>query len=182
MVPANTQLPLIPVTDLELVIYFYNLVSRPMVALRLYARGWGPARITNALNKYRKPDPPYLRNTCTVKCNTAFRRGKEMYGEDWHEANHEKFQHVDDCDATDILYDSIKGNDLCDPDLLEVANGLVEYPDDVELGPLTKCIRYCVENGIHCPVSRAHELAMGLEGGEMPEEFLVKVKTEFDHE
>jgi hypothetical protein len=81
--PVYVQMPLLPVTDSELIVYFFQSLSRPIVSLRLYARRWGPAAISDTLNEHRDIHPPYLRNTMSVKCTTALKKGRTLYGEDW---------------------------------------------------------------------------------------------------
>jgi hypothetical protein len=100
------QMPLVPLTDTEIIVYFFNSLTRPIVSLRLYARGWGPTNICDALNSHRNIVPEYLRNTCSVKCTTAIKKGKEKYGEEWETTNRLIFEDLVNCrddKATDMI-------------------------------------------------------------------------------
>jgi hypothetical protein len=97
--PSNAMIPFLPLTDTEIIVYFFNSLCRPIVSLRLYARGWGPAAISDAINSHRVVKPAYLRNTCSVKCTTAIKKGIEKYGEEWDVVTRAKFQVKDMTDG-----------------------------------------------------------------------------------
>ena len=84
-----------PLTDAELIVYFFQSLTRPIVSLRLYARKWGPAGICDLLNEHRDIEPPYLRNTMSVKCTTALKKGRITYGEEWEDKHRRLFADAD---------------------------------------------------------------------------------------
>jgi hypothetical protein len=118
--PIYAQLPLLPLTDTEIIVYFFNSLCRPIVSLRLYARGWGPAAISDTINAHRIVVPGYLRNTCSVKCTTAIKKGNEKYGARW-EAN-----------ARAILENKATTDDKA-TDLIRLGDDEVAYAVDFEL-------------------------------------------------
>ena len=169
--PIYTQVPVVPLTDTEIVVYFFNSLSRPHVSIRLYIRGWGPAKIVEVLNAHREIDPPYLRNTCSVKCTTAQRRGITNYGIKWDEEMREAFRLAgnDDKKATRLL--KIKEDECEEPvdiDVLDLLNGLKGHPEE-DAGIFTDCVRWCEERQQSWPVSEIHKLALALEAGVEPE-------------
>ena len=194
MAPATTQLPQMPLTNVEVIAYFFNSLSRPMVALRLYAQNEGPASITSILNEHRNTKPPYLRNTCSVKCVTAIRRGKELYGPQWESEYRELFENamkMDDKEAgllraTELIRipeDESEG--ATDIDVLELLNGLSQHPKENEgRGWFTVCVAYCEENHLHWPLSEIHVLAAELHAGRRPQDYRGKPddSMEFDTE
>ena len=171
--PTFTIVPAIPLTDKELVVFFFNAVSRPVVAIRLYERNWGPARICDTLNEHRAISPPYLRNTCGVKCVTAIKRGNEKWGPGWDVELRELFHDGDDNAATDaIRVQEDECDEPLDIDILELLNGLAKWPENDEHGTgagiFTKCVQYCAERHLHWRLSSIHRLALALEAGREP--------------
>jgi hypothetical protein len=181
MAPATTQLPQMPLTNVEVIAYFFNSLSRPMVALRLYAQNEGPASITGILNQHRNTKPPYLRNTCSVKCVTAIRRGKELYGPEWegkYRALFEDAMEMEDKDtglmkATELIrIPDEESEDATDIDVLELLNGLSQHPKENEgRGSFTACVEYCEANRLHWPLSEIHVLAAELHAGRRPQAY-----------
>jgi hypothetical protein len=172
--PIFTQLPAVPLTDKEIVVYFFNSLSRPIVAIRLYERGWGPARICDTLNAHRAIEPPYLRNTCSVKCITAIRRGLDKWGAEWNEQLRDLLRDADDATATDALrINDDESDEVFDIDVLQLLNGLVQHPDHqdedgVGAGIFTECVKYCAERQVAWPLSKIHALALALQEGREP--------------
>ncbi|KAJ4317463.1 hypothetical protein N0V94_004922 [Neodidymelliopsis sp. IMI 364377] len=166
--PSHTQLPLVPITDVELIVYFFNSLSRPVVSLRLYARGWGPASIVQALNEHRAIDPPYLRNTCSVKCTTAMKNGKKMFGENWEVPFRAAIAGADDGRATDMIRvpDDEKSVDYY---MRALCTNLKQHPSGESAGIFTQCVKYCVENDASYTLSNVHKLAIALQTGNAPE-------------
>jgi hypothetical protein len=170
-----------PLTNVEVIAYFFNSLSRPMVALRLYAQNEGPASITSILNEHRNTKPPYLRNTCSVKCVTAIRRGKELYGPQWegeYRALFENAMKIDDKEAgllkaTELIrIPEEESEDATDIDVLELLNGLSQHPKEGEgRGWFTVCVAYCEENRLHWPLSEIHVLAAELHAGRRPQAY-----------
>ena len=157
-------IPLLPLTDVEIVVYFFNTISRPPVALRLYSRQWGPANISDILNEYREIEPPYLRNTCSVKCTTALKNGRKTYGTQWEEDLKAVFSVVDDFKATDLIRNT--ANDLAtDYELRSLCLKLKKHPSDKAAGIFTRCVKYCQETQATYTLSNAHELAAALTDG-----------------
>ncbi|KAF2744407.1 hypothetical protein M011DRAFT_172580 [Sporormia fimetaria CBS 119925] len=175
---AMTVIPKVPLTEKEISVFFFNSLSRPVVANRLYARGWGPAKITDALNLHLGLDPPYLRNTCSVKCTTAFRRGKEKYGDDYEAQIRQTFRKATLAEATRLIeIQEDEGYQPCDIDILDLSKNIKRYPtlqdkaDDCELqySIFTRCVMYCQRTGTSCLLSEVHKLARKLEGPSTPE-------------
>jgi hypothetical protein len=169
--PANVQVPLLPLTDTEIIVYFFNSLCRPIVSLRLYARGWGPAAISDAINSHRILNPEYLRNTCSVKCTTAIKKGVERYGEDWDIVNRAIFQSegMTNDKATDLI--KIRDGEfdhVADWDLRNLCTGLRKYPGEEDGGIFTRCVQYCQENNAPYFLSNVWELAQDLIAGRMP--------------
>jgi hypothetical protein len=160
-----------PLTDTEIVVYFFNSLCRPIVSLRLYARGWGPAAISDTINRYREISPPYLRNTCSVKCTTAIKKGIEKYGREWEEANRTVLQDqaLSLENATDMIRLGADEVHLArDYDLRDLCNGLREHPSDEAGGLFTRCVKYCQENNVGYKLSDVCNLAADLDAGRTP--------------
>lgn len=127
------------------------------------------------LNAHRVIEPPYLRNTCSVKCITAQRRGTDRFGEGWIEEARKDFRDADDVRATELL--AIEDDECEEPidiDVLDLLNGLRKHPDEredaaTESGIFTRCVRYCAEKNHRWRISRIHELAQMLDAGDTPE-------------
>jgi len=177
--PVGVQIPLVPLTDAELIVFFFNCLQRPIVALRLYARNWGPAEITRVLNEHRdiRPDG-YQRNTCSVKCTTAIRRGRERYGSQWESHWRQVFLDADDADATDAirLKETEIRNDTNNSDfrVLDLLNGLKKLPcdDGKEAGAFTGAIEWCARNDVDINISQIHSVVIALEHGLDPADAL----------
>jgi hypothetical protein len=190
MAPATTQMPQMPLTNVELIVYFFNSISRPVVALRLYAQNEGPASITAILNEHRNTKPPYLRNTCSVKCVTAIRRGKELYGPQWELQYRAMF--VDAMEMQDkesgllkatelIRIPEEESEDATDIDVLELLRGLSKHPQENDgRGWFTSCVEYCEENRLHWPLSEIHVLAAELHAGRRPQAYGAQLDDDFD--
>lgn len=166
--PPNAALPMLPITDTEIIVYFFNSLSRPIVSLRLYANGWGPKEICAVLNSHREIDPPYLRNTCSVKCTTAIKKGRERNGENWEVNNRALF----DCAGVDQATDLIRLVDedaaaATDFNVLDLCIGLKAHPRvGSDGGIFTKCVQYCQDHGSLYKLSNVSELAAVLEAEE----------------
>lgn len=165
--PTNVQLPMIPLTDTEIIVYFFNSLSRPVVSLRLYARGWGPASIVQSLNDHRVVEPPYLRNTCSVKCTTAIKNGKKFYGDEWEAEYRTVLAEAEDCRATDLI--RADEDDTCDYYVRALAVNLKQHPSGEDAGIFTACVKYCIENEAPYTMSNVHQLAVDLQDGNVPE-------------
>lgn len=174
MAPLMTQIPMIPITNTELIVYFFNSISRPMCALRLYVQNVGPSSITNTLNEHREVDPPYLRNTCSVKCVSAIREGSRRFGADWEATYRPQFEiannNGDIEKATDLIRIPNKdSDDAVDLDVLDLLNGLKQHPQEGQgAGLFTRCIQYCEEHKLSYPLSQVHILAAALQEGRSP--------------
>lgn len=143
------------------------------MSLRLYGRGRGPADICATLNEHRHIHPPYLRNTCSVKCVTAQRRGVERYGEQWCDRIKAAFAQVDDAQATRML--EVKpddGNDPEDIDVLTLCRGLKKHPEMPNnpgvYGIFAQCVMWCEEHNQSWMLSQIHEVAIALQAGRDP--------------
>jgi hypothetical protein len=184
--PTYSQLPLLPLTDTEIIVYFFNSLSRPIVSLRLYAREWGPAAICDTLNSHRTVEPAYLRNTCSVKCTTAIKKGKQKYGDDWDTVNRTIFANnaTTDDKATDMIRltrDEVPYAE--DFDIRDLCNGLRKHPGEGDGGIFTRCVKYCQENNAAYNLSDVWELASDLDAGRTPrysKTFQQGFKTEYD--
>lgn len=172
MVPhMNVQIPLLPLTDAEIIVFFFNSLARPIVSLRLYANKWGPKSICEVLNEHRDIEPLYLRNTCSVKCTTAIKNGRDRFGPDWEEKNRALLAGSDTCKATDMIRLAEDDVDLriADWDLRDFCNGLKKFPALGDAGGLfTQCVQYCFENDYVCKLSNILDFAMKLDAGELP--------------
>lgn len=169
--PAYAHIPLLPLTDTEIIVYLFNSLCRPIVSLRLYARGWGPAAISDVVNTHRIVQPAYLRNTCSVKCTTAIKKGIELYGEQWSATNREIFQ--DDATLDDKATDMIRLSPdemlvAVDYEIRALCNGLKKHPEDGEGSIFTRCVKYCEETNATYTLSDVFELASDLEAGRPP--------------
>jgi predicted small lipoprotein YifL len=169
--PAHAQVPFLPLTDTEIIVYFFNSLCRPIVSLRLYARGWGPAAISDCINSHRNIVPAYLRNTCSVKCTTAIKKGIDRYGEGWDIVNRAIFQSPDMTDdkATDLM--KMRDDEfphISDFDLRDLCDGLQKHPDEEDGGIFTRCVKYCQENNSPYFLSNVWELAQDLVAGRLP--------------
>ncbi|KAF3041860.1 hypothetical protein E8E12_001110 [Didymella heteroderae] len=167
MPPQNVQLPMVPLTDTEVVVYFFNSLSKPVVSLRLYARGWGPASIVQCLNNHRDVDPPYLRNTASVKCTTAIKLGRRLYGPDWEAEYRTVFSTAEDPKATDLI--RADENETLDYDVRALGAALKKHPEGEEAGIFTKCVKYCIEKNAPYTMSNVFQLAIDLQNGNLPE-------------
>ncbi|KAF9693202.1 hypothetical protein EKO04_008857 [Ascochyta lentis] len=165
--PVNVHLPMVPLTDTEVIVYFFNSLSKPMVSLRLYARGWGPASIVQALNEHREVEPPYLRNTCSVKCTTAIKNGKKLYGNEWEEEQRAAFAEADDCKATDLI--RANDDDAVDYYVRALCANLKQHPNEENGGIFTACVKYCAEHDAPYTMSNVWQLAVDLSEGKMPQ-------------
>lgn len=160
---------MIPLTDTELIVYFFNSLSRPIVSLRLYARNWSPSSISQALNDHRMIEPPYLRNTCSVKCTTAIKNGKKKFGEEWDDLHRGLFGKALDDKATDLI--RLAGDELdnaMDYPVLSLCVNLKKHPEGEDAGVFTKCVKYCQEHNAMYTLSNVAQLAMDLEMGRTP--------------
>lgn len=165
--PNDVKLPLVPLTDTEVIVYFFNSLSRPAVSLRLYARKWAPASIAQAINDHREVEPPYLRNTCSVKCTTAIKNGRTMYGDKWEDDQSVLFKDAPCCRATDLMRG--EGDERVDYYVRALCTNLKQHPEGDSAGIFTACVKYCVETNAPYTMSNVHELAFKLSRGEIPE-------------
>ncbi|KAG9195150.1 hypothetical protein G6011_00270 [Alternaria panax] len=167
MPPARAMVPNVPLTDTEVIVYFFQSVARPPVALRLYARHWGPAGIVDVLNAHRDIEGGYLRNTCSVKCITAINRGKDKYGNDWEESFRSQIEEADDVTATDMMqYKDDELDGVVDFEIRDMGKGLLKHPQEGEDGGIfTRCVKYCIENDADYTLANVHLLALALRGG-----------------
>lgn len=165
--PSNVQLPRVPLTDVEMIVYFFNSLTRPIVSLRLYARGWGPISISQALNEHREVNPPYLRNTCSVKCSGAIKNGRKKYGDNWELENTLVLKSATDELATDII--RATDDEAVDYYIRALGVKLKQHPSSDVAGIFTKCVEYCIETGAPYTVSNVHKLAFDLHYGHMPQ-------------
>ncbi|KAL7773901.1 hypothetical protein CFE70_003868 [Pyrenophora teres f. teres 0-1] len=171
MVSSKAIIPNMPLTDTEIIVFFYQSVVRPVVAMRLYARSWGPVHITEALNTHRSAD--YLRNTCSVKCIASINKGKATYGVDWAANLQEAFKEADDAKATELIRfsdEELKTIKVVDADIRELAKGVDKMPKVGKDGGLfTKCVEYCVKHDVKYKLSNVVELAEKLRAEEVAE-------------
>jgi hypothetical protein len=166
--PAHVVIPLLPLTDTEIIVYLFNSISRPAVTLRLYARQWGPATISKILNEHREVRPPYLRNTCSVKCNTALKLGRQRHGAHWEADYKAAFSVVDDFKATDMIRQE-DDEATVDYELRSLCVNLKKHPTGDAQGVFTRCVQYCHETQATYTLSNAHELAADLVDGKLPD-------------
>lgn len=158
---------MVPLTDTEVIVYFFNSLCKPAVSLRLYARGWGPASIVQALNDHRVVNPPYLRNTCSVKCTTAIKNGRKIYGVDWETEYRAIFAEAMDDRATDL----IRADESLTVDYYVRALGanLKQHPADENAGIFTECVKYCIEQHAPYTMSNVYQLAVALQDHVVPQ-------------
>ncbi|KAF2450300.1 hypothetical protein P171DRAFT_516214 [Karstenula rhodostoma CBS 690.94] len=171
--PANLKLPLVPLTDVEIIVFFYNSSSRPIVAVRLYARG-GPNVIAQIINEHRVVNPDgYKRNTCSVHCNKAVKTFIRTNGEDRKKQISDFFEAAGDLEATDaIRHEESELSTTCDFPILGLFRDLIKLPSGGQAGIFTECARWCQENQIDAQVSQAHLIADALANGTDPREKL----------
>lgn len=170
---ANLKLPLVPLTDVEIIVFFYNSSSRPIVAVRLYARG-GPNVIAQIINEHRVVNPDgYKRNTCSVHCNKAVKTFIRMNGEDRKKQMSAFFEAAGDLEATNaIRHEECELNTTCDFPMLGLFRDLIKLPSGRQAGVFTECARWCQDNQVDAQVSQAHLIAEALENGTDPREKL----------
>ncbi|KAH7072006.1 hypothetical protein BKA63DRAFT_554884 [Paraphoma chrysanthemicola] len=177
--PVYAQFPLVPITDSEIVIFFFNSLARPIVSLRLYARGWGPAAICDMLNAHRVIEPEYLRNTVSVKCTTAIKLGRRRYGDDWEEYHRGEFKDMKDDRATDRVH--LSEDELPyaqDFDIRALCNGLRKFPGENDGGIFTDCVKWCQANNSAHTLSNVWELAVELDAGNTPKRIVPEQPAE----
>ncbi|RYN51897.1 hypothetical protein AA0117_g8471 [Alternaria alternata] len=181
MPPSRAMVPNVPLTDTEVIVYFFQSLARPQVALRLYSRHWGPAGIVEILNTHRDIQGGYLRNTCSVKCITAINRGKDKYGDDWEESFRSRIEEADDITATDMMQhknDELEG--VVDYDIRDMGKGLLKHPKEGEDGGIfTRCVKYCIEHDAGYTLANVHLLALALQGGIDPQKLVIDGGEEF---
>ncbi|KAF2821262.1 hypothetical protein CC86DRAFT_470996 [Ophiobolus disseminans] len=179
--PTYSRIPLVPLTDSEVIVFFFNALARPNVSLRLYARGWGPQQICEVLNSHREIEPPYLRNTCSVKCTTAIKKGREKYGEQWEAETRKIFEDKVVCrdeKATDMIcLDPDELHRSVDFEILDMCKGLKKFPGKDDGGIFTRCVQYCQENDAPYKVSNVWELASDLAAGITPKRIVSDSST-----
>ncbi|KNG43909.1 hypothetical protein TW65_09266 [Stemphylium lycopersici] len=167
---SNALIPLLPLTDTEIIVYFFQSLVRPVVSLRLYARNWGPAHIVDVLNAHRTIAGGYLRNTASVKCTTAIKKGRRRYGDSWAERLRDVFADADDLHATDLMQlrpDEVEA--ATDFLVRDLTAGLKMHPEEgVDGGVFTRCVKWCVENEAGYTLRNVHELALALRTGVEP--------------
>ncbi|EUC31770.1 hypothetical protein COCCADRAFT_68595, partial [Bipolaris zeicola 26-R-13] len=169
--PATALIPLMPLTDTEIIVYFFQSLARPIVSLRLYARNWGPSNICDTLNAHRAIQGGYLRNTASVKCTTAIKRGKERFGEAWADELRDVFANADDIHATDLMQLSEEEKaQAADFRVRDLSRELKMHPrGGVDGGVFTECVKWCVERRAGYTLGNVHELALALRRGEEPD-------------
>jgi hypothetical protein len=169
------MVPKVPLTDTEVIVYFFQSIARPPVALRLYSRHWGPAGIVEVLNAHRDIEGGYLRNTCSVKCITAINRGKDKYGDEWEEQFRSQIEEADDVTATDMMQyrdDEMEG--VVDYEVCALNKGLLKHPEQGEDGGIfTRCVKYCIEHDAPYTLANVHELALALQSGVDPRKLVL---------
>jgi hypothetical protein len=166
--PAHVMIPLLPLTDTEIIVYLFNSISRPAVTARLYARQWGPATISRTLNEHREVRPPYLRNTCSVKCNTSLKLGRQRHGPRWEADYKAILSVVDDFKATDMIRQD-DDEATVDYELRLLCVNLKKHPTGDARGIFTRCVEYCHETQATYTLANAHELAADLVDGKTPD-------------
>ncbi|KAJ4354186.1 uncharacterized protein N0V89_005919 [Didymosphaeria variabile] len=167
--PANVKLPLVPLTDVELIVFFYNSTLRPIVSVRLYARG-GPNVIAQVINDHRVVNPDgYKRNTCSVHCNKAVKTFIRENGEETKKKISDFFEVAGDVEATDaIRHDESELSKTCDFPVLDLFKDLTKFPSDGQAGIFTDCIRWCQNNQVGAKVSQVHLIGESLMNGTDP--------------
>lgn len=172
MPPSTAFIPDIPLTDTELIVFFFQSLSRPEVSLRLYARKWGPQTITAALNKHRNIEGGYLRNTTSVKCTSAIKKGRDRHGEDWYEEKKAVFAGASDWLATALIRQTgEEAEKATDYELSSLDRQLTQYPlEGVDGGIFTRCVKWCCERkgmpNSRYTLKNVHELVIALRWGE----------------
>lgn len=168
---SNALIPLLPLTDTEIIVYFFQSLVRPIVSLRLYARNWGPAHIVDVLNAHRAIAGGYLRNTASVKCTTAIKKGRDRYGESWAENLRDVFAEADDIQATDLMQLRQEEKEGARDFLIrDLTAGLKMHPEEgVDGGVFTRCVKWCVENEAGYTLRNVHKLALALRHGVEPD-------------
>jgi hypothetical protein len=143
---------------------------RPVVSLRLYSRNWGPANICDTLNAHRAIEGGYLRNTASVKCTTAIKKGRDKFGDAWAEQLRPVFAKADDLKATDLMQLSDEERQVATDFLIrDLDIQLKMHPKEgVDGGIFTRCVKWCVERGAAYTLGDVHELAWALRRGEEP--------------
>ncbi|KAL5433150.1 hypothetical protein PMIN07_007851 [Paraphaeosphaeria minitans] len=171
--PSNLNLPLLPLTDVEMIVFFYNSSSRPIVAVRLYARG-GPNNIAQIINEHRLVNPDgYKRNTCSVHCNKAVKTFIRDNGEDRKKQMSAFFETAGDMEATNaIRHTESEMDTTCDFPMLGLFKDLIKLPSGPQAGIFTDCARWSQENQVDVMVSQAHLIAEALANGTDPREKL----------
>lgn len=167
------KLPLVPLTDVELIVFFYNSTSRPIVSVRLYARG-GPNIIAQVINDHRVVNPDgYKRNTCSVHCNKAVKTFIRENGEETKKKISDFFEVAGDVEATDaIRHDESELSNTCDFAVLDLFKDLIKFPSDGQAGIFTDCIRWCQDNQVGAKMSQVHLIGEALMNGTDPLENL----------
>ena len=160
---------MVPLTDVELIVFFYNSTARPIVAVRLYARG-GPNWIAQIINEHREVKPEgYKRNTCSVHCNKSVKAFIRLHGEEWKKKVSEYFESADDEQATEtIRHRDHELADTCDFPVLGLFKDLKKLPGEHHRGIFTQCIGWCRDNKVNAKVSQIHLIAGALSEGEDP--------------
>ncbi|KAH9871111.1 hypothetical protein J1614_006685 [Plenodomus biglobosus] len=170
MPPAFVEIPAMPLTDTEVIVYFFQSLSRPAVALRLYSREWGPRNIVDALHAHRSIDPPYLRNTCSVKCTTAIKLGRAKFGDEWEDNLKAKFREATDGLATDLMrHDGKESSQPLNYYVRNLCVGLIKHPEvGVDGGLFTRCVIYCHQTHAPYTLFNVWQLAEDLQWGRTP--------------
>ncbi|KAH9880468.1 hypothetical protein IAQ61_000759 [Plenodomus lingam] len=168
--PSLVEIPHMPLTDTEVIVYFFQSISRPTVALRLYAREWGPRNIVDALHAHRTIEPPYLRNTCSVKCTTAIKLGRAKFGEDWEDNLTTAYKQADDVLATDLMrLDANESPQALNYYVRNLCTGMIKHPKvGVDGGIFSRCVQYCQETQAPYTLSNVWMLAHDLQSGRTP--------------
>lgn len=163
---ANVKIPIVPLSDEEIIVFFFNHVQWPMVSLRLYARGKTPAKIVEILNEHREMQAGgYRRNTCCVRCTAAIKRGERHYGPNWKGEWTRFFQSEDDAKATDAMVQAKWNPRKADQDYSNVLNlieGLKKFPKSEagETGYFTKALKWCYKHNKNVPLSAIFPIAL----------------------
>lgn len=171
--PANLRLPEVPLSDVEIIVFFYNSSSRPVVAVRLYARG-GPYVIAQIINEHRVVKPEgYKRNTCSVHCNKGVKTFIRVNGEDRKKQMSAFFEAAGDLEATNaIRHAENELENTCDFPMLGLFKDLIKLPSGPQAGIFTECVKWCQENQANAMISQAHLIAEALTAGTDPREKL----------
>ncbi|KAA8611639.1 hypothetical protein PtrSN002B_010947 [Pyrenophora tritici-repentis] len=176
MVSSKALIPNVPLTDTEVIVFFYQTTARPVVALRLYARGWGPAKIADVLTVHRGGE--YLRNSCSVKCTASIKKGKKNCGEDWLNLIKEAFEVADDAKATELIRygdREMKLLKIVDAKIKSLAKGVINMPKVGKgAGLFTKYVEYCAENELDFRLSQTEELSEFMKEGQKDAEKLIE--------